>query len=133
MSWLYEILTGRMRDPDGNLVGVGYSGAPTHKNNPVFTGLHNLGPIPQGKYRIGKPVDTVTHGPYVLPLSPDSDNEMFGRRDFLIHGDSIVAPGTASEGCIIMSKDVRHLMGNSSDHFLAVVSGTFTSNTGLTA
>lgn len=112
-----------MRDPDGYVVGIGYSGKDDYKNRPAYTGVRNSGPIPVGKYRIGTPVDTVTHGPYVLPLSPDPDNEMFGRYGFMIHGDSVVAPGTASEGCVILDKDVRHLIGKSSDRFLTVVSG----------
>lgn len=123
MSWLYEIAPGRMRDPDGYVVGMGYSGKDEWKNRAAYIGLHNQGPIPVGKYHIGTPVDTVTHGPYVLPLTPAPENEMYGRYGFLIHGDSIIAPGTASEGCIILPKTVRMLIGKSHDQELTVVSG----------
>lgn len=83
--------------------------------------VHNVGPIPAGNYFIQKPEDTVTHGPYVLPLVPYSSNEMFGRSGFLIHGDSVVNPGTASEGCIILSRDVREKIWASTDHGLTVI------------
>jgi hypothetical protein len=39
-------------------------------------------------------------------LTPDG-HEAHGRTEFLIHGDSVDAPGTASEGCIILSPAIR--------------------------
>lgn len=119
--WIYETVTGRMLDPNGDLAGTGYSGAEQFKNDPVMEGIHNKGPIPRGLYYIGKPQNTVTHGPYVLPLTPDPSNTMFGRYGFLIHGDSIVAPGTASEGCIIMPRGVREAIAISGDMDLRVI------------
>jgi hypothetical protein len=123
MSWTWEQVTGRLRDGDGKLVGVGYSGLSAGKNNPAMQSVQDVGPIPEGIYYIGQPRDTVTHGPYVLPLTPDTDDVMFGRSGFLIHGDSVVSPGTASLGCIVLARDVRELIGRSSDHVLQVVSG----------
>src|SRR4051812_28785217 len=93
--------------PDGTVLGSGYSGAGTSKNRPEDQDQHNRGPIPQGLYLIGDPVNTVTHGPFVLPLTPDPGNEMFGRAGFLIHGDSVVHPGMASEGCVILPMSIR--------------------------
>lgn len=121
MSWLYEQVSGRMYAPSGELVGVGYSGADGCKNNPKTQSVHNMGPIPVGVYHIGSAINTVTHGPFVLPLTPDPGNTMFGRYGFLIHGDSVVAPGTASEGCIIMSRDVREAIAISGDTDLQVI------------
>jgi hypothetical protein len=121
MSWLYEQSTGRMYAADGSVAGVGYSGAGDCKNNCKTQAVHNEGPIPTGSYRIGQPIDTITHGPFVLPLTPDPTNQMFGRYGFLIHGDSVVNPGTASEGCIIMSRDVRNAIAESRDWELKVV------------
>src|ERR1035437_2005502 len=106
MTWTYEQATGKLLH-DGDLVATGYSGAGGGKNNPTTQDVHNVGPIPIGHYTIEAPVDTVTHGPYVLRLEPDLANEMFGRAGFLIHGDSVVHPGTASEGCIIQARTVR--------------------------
>ena len=106
----------------GGLLAIGYSGAPgIGKNNPVQQDVEDVGPIPQGLYRIQAPVDTVTHGPYVLPLTPDPANEMFGRAGFLIHGDSVVDPGTASKGCIILPRFARQRIWESPDHVLTVV------------
>lgn len=121
MSWIYEQRTGRMYGPDDVLVGVGYSGAGDCKNNPVTQTMHNRGPLPRGIYYIGTAKNTVTHGPFVLPLTPDPSNEMFGRDGFLIHGDSVIHPGTASEGCIILSRDVREAIAISGDKDLQVI------------
>jgi hypothetical protein len=123
MPWTYEQSTGKLLDPDGNVVGIGYSGAGDSKNQPDAQNLADKGPIPCGEYTIGKPVDTVTHGPYVMPLTPAKSNTMFGRSGFLCHGDSVISPGTASEGCIIQSRDVRNQLGASKDRKLVVVSG----------
>jgi hypothetical protein len=128
MSWTYEIASGRLYSDSGELIGVGYSGAPSHKNDVTAQSLPDLGPIPEGWYTIGSPVDTVTHGPYVLPLTPDPSNQMYGRSGFLMHGDSVVAPGTASEGCLIQARDVREQVGTSTDHRLQVVAQLEESN-----
>jgi len=126
--WKYEQRTGRLyadfsESAGEKLTGVGYSGKGNGKNNPDSQEVHNVGPIPVGLYKIHGPVDTVTHGPYVLPLEPDGDNHMFDRSGFLIHGDSVVHPGTASEGCIILPRAIREQIWNSRDHDLRVVSG----------
>lgn len=125
MAWTYEQASGRLTDPNGNLVGVGYSGASQWKNNPNAQTLKDRGPIPEGTYTIGSVIEyTAVHGPFVLPLEPSPANQMWGRAGFLCHGDSVVAPGTASEGCIIMSRDVRDQVNASSDKTLNVVAGT---------
>ena len=122
--WRYEQATGKFFDPDGNLLGIGYSGRqPDGKNKPEMQSVPDVGPIPQGQYRIGGAVDTLTHGPYVLPLSPNIGNQMFGRAGFLIHGDSVVNPGSASEGCIILPLTIRQQVGSSFDDQLQVVIG----------
>lgn len=121
--WTYRQSDGLMLDPQGYPAGSGYSGAGNGKNKPDAQSIHNVGPIPRGAYHIQAPQNTVTHGPYVLPLLPDPANEMFGRYGFLIHGDSVVHPGTASEGCIIMPRDVRERIWQSNDHDLTVVEG----------
>lgn len=121
MTWTYEIITGRIYSDSGSLVGVGYSGAPGFKNNPADVMLKNEGPIPPGTYTIGAPQDTVDHGPYAMALTPDPANVMYGRDEFLMHGDNVHQPGTASEGCIIQARDVREDVWNSMDHVLNVV------------
>jgi hypothetical protein len=115
----YAISTGELTR-DGEPMGTGYSGQPSCRNDPEKCGVRNEGPIPPGLYRIGDPVNTETHGPYVLPLDPDPDNDMLGRHGFLIHGDSVSRPGTASHGCIIMPRKVREAVHESGDRDLEV-------------
>lgn len=123
MPWIYEQASGRLIDPDGQVIGFGYSGRGSGKNNPLSQAIHDLGPIPEGVYLIGGPHDTVTHGPFVLTLTPDSKNQMHGRTAFLIHGDSVISPGTASNGCIIQARTVREDIARSLDKQLKVISG----------
>lgn len=126
MPWNYQNSSGRTFDPDFVLVAIGYSGRyPDGKNKPEMMKVKDVGPIPTGIYKIGEPVDTVTHGPYVLPLTPDPGNEMFGRSGFLIHGDSVLHPGTASEGCIVLPRNIREMMWNSPDHVVKVTVGNY--------
>lgn len=120
MSWTYEQSTGRMLQ-DGERVAIGYSGKGECKNDPSAQDVHNAGPIPRGSYTIDAPVDTATHGPYVLRLEPDAGNDMCGRAGFLIHGDSASHPGSASEGCIILGRAIREKIWESDDHALEVV------------
>ena len=119
--WIYEQLTGRLISPAGGLMATGYSGAGSGKNNPTEENVQNVGPIPEGWYDIEQPEDSPTHGPFALRLLPDVGNNMFGRSEFLIHGDSIERPGQASEGCIIMPRFAREAIWNGGDHRLQVV------------
>ncbi len=120
-AWTYSQKSGDL-DQDGNKIATGYSGAGTGKNNPKMQEVHNVGPIPQGDWTIsGPPVDTKTHGPFVLKLTPTPETETFGRSGFLMHGDSKEHPGTASQGCIIVPRTVREQVWKSGDHDLKVV------------
>lgn len=119
--WTYYQSTGVL-DRDDVTIGVGYSGAEgSGKNNPAMESVPCVGPIPRGTYSIGEPFDSATHGPFAMSLIPDPANEMFGRSGFLLHGDSINAPGTASEGCVIMSRDTRTKVHASGDKRLMVI------------
>jgi hypothetical protein len=116
--WLYEQSSGRL-SRGGVVFAVGYSGAGDGKNNPELQNVKDIGPIPQGLYTISEPQDSPT--PFALPLTPDPVNEMFGRDDFLMHGDSIENPGAASEGCIIMPRTARQTVWASNDRLLQVI------------
>lgn len=117
MTFTYSQVTGRFSRSDACVHGevsetwhaFGYSGKGdgVGKNNPDAQALHGVGPIPRGRWIIGSPYDTKTHGPFVLPLTPAASTETFGRDGFLIHGDAVVEPGTASEGCIILPRTAR--------------------------
>src|SRR6266404_4504687 len=126
VMWIWHQASGKLLDPSGLVIGFGYSGRGVGKNNPESQSLENVGPIPEGYYKIGEPHDSVTHGPFVLALTPDPQNNMHGRKEFLIHGDSVIQPGTASKGCIVLSRSVREDIAKSFDKVLAVVSGDFT-------
>lgn len=122
--YLFEITSGNFFK-DSELIGKGYSGHGIGKSNPHWVDVHEAGPIPPGRWRIGKPRDTQTHGPYVLPLTPEPETDTHGRGSFLIHGDSLHSPGTASLGCIILARDVREQIGENlaTDDLLIVTSG----------
>jgi hypothetical protein len=122
MSWTYVLRNGRLISPKGGLMAVGYSGAAgVGKDNPAEVGVRNVGPIPEGWYTVEPPVDSPKHGPYALALRPDAGNDMHGRDAFMIHGDSIGMPGTASRGCIVLPRFAREAIWNGGDHRLTVV------------
>jgi len=119
--WTYAQKTGVLQR-NGQLVGTGYSGFDNGKNNPDMQAVPDVGPIPRGDWTIvGPPFNTAEHGPFVLRLDPSPATNTFGRDGFLMHGDSIQAPGTASKGCIIMPRTVREAVWNSGDKELEVV------------
>lgn len=119
--WIYAQKTGVLRR-NGQAVGTGYSGFDNGKNNPDMQAIHDVGPIPQGEWTIsGPPFNTAEHGPFVLRLEPSATTDTFGRSGFLMHGDSIQAPGTASKGCIIMPRLIREQVWNSGDTALEIV------------
>ena len=120
MTWRWVQSIGQI-SRGGISEGYGYAGAGDGKNNPQMEDVRNVGPIPRGMYTIEAPVNTETHGPFVLRLTPDEDNEMYGRSAFLIHGDSISKPGTASRGCIILARSIREEIWDSGDRRLEVV------------
>lgn len=126
----YQQLTGLLYGADNTVWGVGYSGKEDSKNNPADEGLMDRGPIPTGNYKIvGPPYDSSKHGKFVLHLVPDDLTRQaiidLGRDpdSFLLHGDNIEFPGTASEGCIIMDRAVRERVwrNNAKDDDLTVV------------
>jgi len=118
--WVYEQATGVLRDPKGDVLTKGYSGSPEGKNDPVKEHIPEVGPIPRGKWKItALRLMTLHRGPYVLTLEPLGDTH--GRSAFLIHGDSISKPGTASKGCIILQRWAREAIWKSGDRDLEVV------------
>jgi hypothetical protein len=119
--WTYAQKTGDLMH-GGEKIDTGYSGCDPGKNNPDMQAVPDVGPIPQGDWIIsGPPVNTAEHGPFVLTLTPADGTDTFGRSGFLIHGDKIGAPGTASKGCIILARPTREQIWNSGDTDLEVV------------
>jgi hypothetical protein len=120
MTWRYSQSTGRLYH-NGELVGVGYSGLGSGKNRPEKEDVRDLGPIPRGHYRIGKPHDTFDHGPHVMRLTPIGHNAR-RKTGFLIHGDKKHGPlGIASTGCIVVDLNMRRQISGSNDDSLEVI------------
>jgi hypothetical protein len=117
----YNQLTGELTTNSGVVIGKGYAGHGEGKNNPAMESVKMVGPLPKGFYVIGKPTDNPHTGPYSIPLYPKMGNNMFGRSAFMIHGDSISNPGTASNGCIILPRAIRVQINNCVDKILEVV------------
>jgi hypothetical protein len=121
--WTFVQRTGAIFH-DGAPKGAGYSGIGAGKNNPALQADPDVGPIPRGFYTIAGLIDKdLVCGEYVLVLTPDSENEMFGREGFRWHGDSIEHPGNASHGCIVSARPLRAEAWEGPDHNLQVVSG----------
>ena len=131
MRFLYEIKSGRIYDVSlrkHRFVGTGYAGRGTHRDDPQSINLFRQGPLPVGDYWIEAPRSHPVLGPYALALTPWPSNEMYGRSAFYIHGDNKSANFTASEGCIILPRIIREVIGGgfasgSVGRHLIVVSG----------
>jgi hypothetical protein len=102
----YHQSTGELFN-DMDRMARGYSGSPEGKNDPSKESVRNVGPIPAGMWKIGEVYNSKRVGPFCIRLEP-VDHDAHGRTHFLIHGDSIRNPGTASKGCIIMPRKIRN-------------------------
>lgn len=121
--WSYKQSTGelfRTGSPVTTPVAVGHAGVGTGKNNPDLQCVQDIGPIPRGDWTISALTDTPSLKG-ALPLTPKTGTDVCGRKDFFIHGDSVAQPGWASQGCIILPKEVRELIAASGDLHLRVV------------
>nr|CRY93659.1 hypothetical protein [uncultured prokaryote] len=119
MAWTYYQSTGELWH-QGKLVGKGYSGILTNKNNPDRQQVKGMGPIPRGTWRIGG--HTTSKGPMTITLQQTS-GETYGRSLFRIHGERRppAVAGFASEGCIILGPVIRAKIIHSTDSTLEVV------------
>ena len=116
--WVYVQSSGDLFR-NSTYIETGYSGAvPDGKNDPSKECQRNVGPIPRGWYTIQAEQSTPT--PVALPLVADDPNYCTpARSGFLIHGDN--STGTASTGCIILSRKNRELIRDGDDRRLRVV------------
>lgn len=109
---------------NGELVEGGkgcYSGHGEGRNNPEMEEVHNVGPIPRGRYKIGPAYDDPHLGPCVMHLDPLPGTEVFGRSAFRIHGNN--KENDASHGCVICPPVLRHIINASRDRVMQVTSG----------
>ena len=118
----YSQSTGGLTDASGSLVTVGYSGHGDGLNNPAMQNVPDVGPLPQGLYSLGAPVDHPKLVTFAIPLIPHSGDELFGRRGFYMHGDEVghVGEHLASHGCIVADRGARESIWASGDHALKV-------------
>lgn len=122
--YVYEQTTGNLylvAVGDRTLLGTGYSGTGDGRNNPDQQGTRNVGPIPQGLWRIGEAHDSHKTGKLVMDLTPVG-HDALGRSDFQIHGDN-ARTHDASHGCIVMGRDVREKIASGEVRELEVVRG----------
>lgn len=117
--WNYDRNLCELRRDDV-YVGQGYSGHGWGLNNPKAEAIRRIGPLPAGRYTIGPWQDHPHLGKLVAPLTPDLANQMFGRSDFWLHGDNPLMNHTASDGCVILSHDLRQTVHDSDDVALTV-------------
>jgi hypothetical protein len=111
MPFEYQQSSGQFADSDGDMIATGYSGNGEWMNDPASQSVKDHGPIPQGVYTIGAPEADAETGPVSMRLTPAQDNEMFGRGDFLIHGDTPALNHSASDGCIVLPHEARTTIG----------------------
>lgn len=132
MAWTYRQSTGRLSHPKLGLVATGYSGRDDGdgipepgegKNDPSKQGERGVGPIPAGKWTIASmsAATDLAHGGDYLRLVPKAGTDTLGRSGFLIHGDSVKRPGSASLGCLIFPRLIRWAIWGSGDRDLEVV------------
>lgn len=115
-QWTYKVSTGELADQAGTVVGTGYSGRDSGLNNPDAEQDKGVGPIPAGRWIVGTFFDHPHLGPCVSRLIPSSEppkTETFGRTGFFIHGDNAEANHSASDGCIILARDLREKIRDS--------------------
>jgi hypothetical protein len=123
--WTFDSSTGWLTDPSSTQIEKGYAGGNLGKNpegicNKAYQYTEDIGPLPVGYYTFGAAVEGTHLGPLAIPLTPDANNDMRGRGDFYLHGDTTPS-GKASEGCIIMSRKTRNQVITSGDNRLQVV------------
>jgi hypothetical protein len=74
--------------------------------------VRDVGPIPCGEWTIGDEFKHETKGPIVMRLTPVG-HKAHGRDGFLIHGDNSKMDRSASNGCIILSRELRERISKS--------------------
>ncbi|MBC8731682.1 tlde1 domain-containing protein [Paraburkholderia sp. UCT2] len=107
MVWMYRHSIGHLYHNTMLVDTDGYAGSGPGKHNHDMQYVRDIGPIPVGEYEIGSPFRHAHTGPYSMRLTPINGTNTHGRAGFMIHGDSLSAPGTASNGCIVLNPRVR--------------------------
>ncbi len=117
VPWVYKQSNGRLSH-NGRFVAKGYSGHGAGRNNPSMERVRNVGPIPRGRYRIGRPYRSARTGRHAMDLKPIG-HDAHGRSNFQIHGDNVT--GDASTGCIVLRFSIRKRISSSRADTLIVI------------
>lgn len=83
---------------------TGYAGKRGGRNNPSCESLKGYGPLPRGRYWVGRAYHHPRLGRWTFPLA-QVEGETFGRSAFRIHGDN--QAHDASQGCIVLPLGCR--------------------------
>ena len=124
--WTYNSKTGELLHPDGTSFGFGFSGNGRGINQPAYDGVHDLGPIPKGKYKMTQWIDKDPHlGLCVIVL--EKVDVAVDRDGFRIHGPrNLFTRGLdaflhSSNGCICIGDcTTRKVIWGFADHDLEV-------------
>lgn len=129
--WQFNIKDGKIYH-NGEFYSTAWSGHNVPggiqgRNNPDAVSVHDVGPLPPGKYKAGQSYDSPKTGPMTIPLTPDPSNQMYGRGGFKIHGWQI---GTfpndpnnpSSDGCVMQNRPQRNEIDSSPDKDWEVIS-----------
>ena len=119
---IYHQSTGQLFDDAGKFLGVGHAGNGAGLNNPAMQYVHDVGPLPVGRYKVGAFIDRQGLG-YSARLTPQPVSTagieyawLRGRGGFLMHLPEL------SEGCIAMERPILLAVSQSGDTDLTVVS-----------
>ena len=122
MPWLFAQDGKGLAAPDGEIIDENaYAGKGIGVNNPEYQHVVKTGPLPIGRYHIGKDYQHPRLGSIVMNLDPLPGTEQFGRSAFRIHGDNRRGDRSGSEGCIVTNRAVREMIANSPDRIMEVV------------
>lgn len=128
--WQFNIKAGII-DHNGVFFSRGWAGHNVKdgvqgRNNPEAVSVHDIGPLPPGKYTAGAAYDSPKTGPLTIPLAPYPSNQMYGRDGFKIHGWQIGTDpndpfNSSSDGCIMQARPNREAINSSPDKDWEVV------------
>lgn len=120
--WTYKRTAHQLLHDDTLFTDQCYSGHGAGLNNPAMDDVIMTGPVPAGRYTVGKAFTHPALGPWTSRLLPMDGTDMKGRGGFCVHGDNAQHNESASEGCIVVeNRELRIQFLSSPDRALTVV------------
>jgi hypothetical protein len=129
MAWTWLSRFGILCGPSGLVIAVGYSGHAAGLNNPALQNVVDVGPLPEGDFAIGDPVDGTHLGDGAMPLAALPGTDTHGRSELWLHQDNVQHNESASEGCGILPLSALKAIAASPDRTLHVSSSPVTLST----